>query len=165
MNRHLIILSACLLSCWWGAWGQTIRPADFRARLADPSGGTRVTVRMSPELGMILDRPQSLDDQLVEGYRVYIYNENHQNAMAEAQQTLARFRSLFPDIPTEIIKRRDSPYWKVAVGNCLSHDEVMMVFGRVKDAFGSAYTTAAERLPLRNFLTPQQPSAPDDLPE
>ena len=166
MKRHIVILSALLLG-GGAAVGQTVYPADFRAGLADPADdGSRVTVEMSAELGAILDRGGSLDGQQVEGYRVYIYNENHQNAGAEARQTLVRFRNLFPDIPAEIIKRRDSPYWKVAVGNSLSRDEQMMILGRVKSAFGSAYTPAAEMLPLRNFLpAPVLPSDPGESPE
>ncbi len=158
MKRHIVILSVLLLPVGGAAVGQTIYPADFRATLADPAGGgSRVTVEMSAELGAMLDRPNPVEGRQIEGYRVYIYNENHQNAGTEAQQTLAQFHTLFPDIPAEIIKRRDSPYWKVAVGNGLSRDEVMMIFGRVKGAFGSAYTPAPEMLPLRNFLPPPPP--------
>lgn len=161
-TRIFILLSLLLL--WGGAvYGQAIYPADFRASLAAPANGSRVTVTMSPELSSILDRPQTLDGKEVEVYRVYIYNENHQNAGTEAQQTLTRFQTLFPDIPAEIIKRQDS-YWKVAVGNCLSKDERMMVFGRVKGAFGSAYTTAPELLPLKNFLT-SETIAPAETPD
>lgn len=155
MKIRIATLLFALLLCGGAAHSQTVRPADFRASLADPVNGSRVTVTMSPQLSAMLDRPQTLDGKEVAGYRVYIYNENHQNAGAEARQTESRFRSLFPDIPVEIIKRRDDSYWKVAVGNCLSKDEQMMIFGRVKGTFGSAYTFALEPLPLRNFLTPQ----------
>lgn len=157
MKRFIVIWSAFLLSGVGTVVGQTIHPADFRAALADDSvDGTQVTVEMSPELHSVLDRPQSLNERKVEGFRVNIYNENHQNAGLEARTTLARFQTLFPDIPAEIIKRADSPYWKVTVGNSLSRDEQMMILGRIKEAFPLAFPASAEMLPLRNFL--QEPS-------
>jgi hypothetical protein len=155
MNRRFIYLTLFTLILCTLAEAQTVRPGDFTAALAQPDSvnGSRVTVTIDPALSNVLNRPQTLEGKEVEGYRVYIYNENYQQAGAEAQQILTRFRELFPDIPAEIIKRRDSSWWKVAVGNCLSRDELMMVYGRVKGAFASAFTTpAAEPLPLKNFL-------------
>ncbi len=148
MKKHIGILTLFLILTAAAAHGQALREELARAG----EDGARVRVEMSSSLSVLLDRVQPIEGQQVEGYRVYIYNENHQRAGTEARQTLARFQGLFPDIPAEIIKRRDSPYWKVAVGGSLSRDEVMMVFGRIKSAFPGAYTPAAELLPLSGFL-------------
>ena len=149
--RYLLLLSISLLGSA-ALWGQSIRPQELLSNLAAPGvSGARVNVDLNGDLATVLNRPRSLNGQTVEGYRVYIFNDNGQFARNQAQQTRDRFKSLFPDIPAEIIYN-PPPYYKVAVGYCLSKDEVVMIFGRVKGAFPSAFIPNKEPLELRKFL-------------
>lgn len=152
MKKLFTILSLMLLS--GGAFAQTARPQEFLAALASPDAisRARVTVDQEPHLASILNRPRSIDGKMVEGYRVYIFLDNSQAARAKGQTTMAQFKTAFPDIPAEI--SYENPYWKVAVGNCLTKDEAMIIFGRVKGQFTSAYIRK-EELPLKNFLKTQ----------
>jgi len=149
MRRFLAILGVSTLLAIASAYAQTARPQDLLNELNTPASGARVTVAMSPELSTVLNRPRSMEGETVDAYRVYIYNDNSQNARSAAQQTRSRFQGAFPDVPSEI--SYENPYWKVAVGNCLTKDEAMIVFGRVKGTFPSAFVRM-ERLPLKNFL-------------
>lgn len=133
------------------AAAQTARPQELVSALStpDPISRAAVTVKQHGDLASILNRARTIDGKMVDGYRVYIFLDNSQNAREKGQQAMSRFRGAFPDIPSEI--SYENPYWKVAVGNCLTKDEAMIVFGRVKGQFGSAFIRQ-ENLPLKNFL-------------
>lgn len=133
------------------AMAQTARPQELLSALSapDPISRAQVMVKQSGDLASILNRARTIDGKMVDGFRVYIFLDNSQNAREKGQQAMSRFRGAFPDIPSEI--SYENPYWKVAVGNCLTKDEAMIVFGRVKGQFGSAFIRQ-ENLPLKNFL-------------
>ena len=159
--RYLFLLSILLFGTGV-VTAQTARPQELLADLAAPGlSAARVGVELTGSLAGVLNRPRSLAGQTVEGYRVYIFNDNSQFARNGAHQTRDRFKSLFPDIPAEIIYN-PPPYYKVAVGYCLSKDEVVMIFGRVKGAFPGAFIPNKEPLELSKFLesdTPPQTGA------
>jgi hypothetical protein len=131
---------------------QTIRPERFLRNLSepDPRNGSRVTVALSAELDRRLNREVSLDNKMVEGYRIYLFRDNSQYGREKAREVLARFREAFPDITGDTLLYQ-SPDWKVVIGNCLTRDEAVIVFGRVKGLFEQA-VIRQERIPLRNFL-------------
>ncbi|MCD8186771.1 MAG: hypothetical protein LUD68_10150 [Rikenellaceae bacterium] len=149
MKPLFLLLWVC---CTTGAaLSQTIYPQELLTRLAqpDPLTGAQVVVRQNGELAGVLNRARSLEGIEVDAYRVYIFLDNTQNARSKGQQTLSQFQRSFPDIPAEI--SYENPYWKVAVGNCLSKDEAMIVFGRVKGQFPSAFVRT-EKMPLKNLF-------------
>ena len=133
-------------------------PKDFKEALAvpDPETGSRVIVRESADISSFLNKPTN-GHKKIRGYRVRIFFDNSQQARANAQATLARFKESFPDIPADMIY--ENPYFKVAVGNCLTMDEAMIVWGRVKDQFPQA-VPAREDLPLEKLIEgPAEPAS------
>jgi hypothetical protein len=73
----------------------------------------------------------------INGYRVRIFFDNKQNARVESERTLRRFVHMFPDILA--YRTYTNPYFKVTVGDCRTKSEAMILLGRVKKAFPSAF--------------------------
>lgn len=162
MKKAVLFLVLLLLSATGTVFAQIIHPQEFVSELSTPVNGAKVNVNASASLSGMLNRPKSIDGKMVEGYRVYIFLDNSQNAREKGQQSMSKFRAAFPDIPVEI--SYENPYWKVSAGNCLSKDEAMIVFGRVKSQFTSAYIRK-ENLPMKNFLHQQMVSHDEDSEE
>lgn len=51
---------------------------------------------------------------------------------------MARFREIYPDIPA-YMDYDNIPYFKVTVGNCLTMEEAIILWGRIRDAFDRAF--------------------------
>lgn len=71
------------------------------------------------------------------GYRVRIFFDNKQNARNESEQTLKRFKGLYPDVKAYRIYA--NPYFKVTVGDFRTKSEAMDLLARIKGAFPSAF--------------------------
>ena len=155
-----------LLGCGSVAFAQTVRPAEFISRLeaTDPATGGRVAIDMDGRLNGILNREQSLDGKMVRGYRIYIFMDNSQYGREKAREVINRFRNAFPDIPGDTLIYQ-IPDWKVAVGNCQTKDEAVIILGRVKGMFESA-VIREENIPLRNFMArPRVALKPEETEE
>ncbi len=85
----------------------------------------------------------------VNGYRVGIFFDNGQNARNNAQAAKTKFKESFPY--EEVYMQYESPYYKVSVGNCLTEEEAIMLFERVKGVFPNAYLMR-EMLKLSSFV-------------
>ena len=71
------------------------------------------------------------------GYRVRIFFDNKQNARAESETTLKKFKGLYPEVTAYRIYA--NPYFKVTVGDFRTKSEAMNLLGRIKGAFPSAF--------------------------
>ena len=71
------------------------------------------------------------------GYRVRIFFDNKQTARTESEKTLKKFEQMFPDILA--YRTYTNPYFKVTVGDCRTKSEAMVLLGRVKKDFPSAF--------------------------
>ncbi|MFI3331995.1 MAG: hypothetical protein SNI51_06110 [Rikenellaceae bacterium] len=89
----------------------------------------------------------------VNGYRVGIFFDNGQNARSNALEARSKFKENFPGEPIYMLY--ESPYYKVSVGNCLTEEEAIILFERVKGVFPNAYVMR-EMLKLNSFI--QQPN-------
>ena len=94
----------------------------------------------------------------VRGYRVRIYFDNVQHARSQAESVMARFQEIYPDIPA-YMDYDNIPYFKVTVGNCLTMEEAIILWGKIRDAFDRAFIVP-ESMPLELFG--QQPVARTD---
>ncbi len=77
------------------------------------------------------------EDRTMSGYRVRIFFDNKQSARNESEETLKRFKNLFPDIMAYRIYA--NPYFKVTVGDFRTKSEAMALLARIKGAFPSAF--------------------------
>jgi hypothetical protein len=71
------------------------------------------------------------------GYRVRIFFDNRQTARNESEQTVVKFREMYQDIA--VYRTYTNPYFKVTVGDCRTKSEAMVLLGRVKKDFPSAF--------------------------
>ncbi len=71
------------------------------------------------------------------GYRVRIFFDNRQTARNESENTLKRFKQLFPEVAAYRIYA--NPYFKVTVGDFRTKTEAMSLLTRIKGAFPSAF--------------------------
>lgn len=71
------------------------------------------------------------------GYRVRIFFDNRQTARNESENTLKRFKQLFPEVAAYRIYA--NPYFKVTVGDFRTKSEAMSLLTRIKGAFPSAF--------------------------
>lgn len=71
------------------------------------------------------------------GYRVRIFFDNRQSARHESEQTLIRFRAMYPDVA--VYRTYTNPYFKVTVGDCRTRSEAMKLLSRIKGNFSSAF--------------------------
>lgn len=73
----------------------------------------------------------------ISGYRIVIFMSNTQTARRDAVMAQDNFTALFPQEYSYLTY--ENPYFKVAVGNCTSHEEAMILLGRLRGTFPKAF--------------------------
>ena len=73
----------------------------------------------------------------ISGYRIVIFMSNTQTARRDAVMAQDNFAALFPQEQSYLTY--ENPYFKVAVGNCTSHEEAMILLGRLRGSFPKAF--------------------------
>ncbi len=99
------------------------------------------------------DRPTEIP-----GYRIRIFFDNGQNARSEALATQERFRSEFPGIPTFLVY--ENPSYIVTVGNCITIDEALMLWDRVRKSFSTAFLWRGS-IPVEELLREEPVPVPE----
>ncbi len=94
------------------------------------------------------------------GYRIGIFFDNSQEARSKATEAKNDFEKAFPTQPVYMVY--ESPYYKVSAGNCLTEEEAIMLFERVRRHFPNAYVMR-ERMKVSDFVDSENASlAPID---
>ncbi len=125
------------------------------SRLAQPTEATNsqvgsVEVRQSSSAEQALERIGSKrTSKSVMGYRVGIFFDNGQNARSKATEARTLFRSRFASVPVYMVY--ESPYYKVSAGDCLTEEEAIILFERIRPLFPNAYVMR-EKMELRDFI-------------
>lgn len=133
-----------------GASAQSLAAFKDRLSLLDSVYTSRVTVtEHGPAASAVrsIDASTAIRDK-VHGYRVVIFSDNSQNAREGAMDAQKRFEEACPDIPTYL--EYDIPTFKVAVGNCLTREEAIILQNRIIGLFPTAFFTNKE-IPLSLF--------------
>ncbi len=100
--------------------------------------GAEVIINQSPLVsGSINSQIAANGQRTMSGYRVRIFFDNKQSARNESEATLAKFKSIFPDVMAYRIYV--NPYFKVTVGDFRTKSEAMALLSRIKGAFPSAF--------------------------
>ena len=73
----------------------------------------------------------------VNGYRIVIFMSNAQSARRDAVTAQENFAQLFPQEQSYL--SYENPYFKVAVGNCTTQEEAMILLGRLRGTFPKAF--------------------------
>lgn len=135
MKRKFWIALLPLCGCFCvEAGAQSLSALKSELSTPDPSYGSRVEVE---EHDGAASAVRSMEGrrapEKVRGYRVRIYFDNVQHARSQAESVMARFREIYPDIPA-YMDYDNIPYFKVTVGNCLTMEEAIILWGRIRDA-------------------------------
>ncbi|MFI3281462.1 MAG: hypothetical protein R3Y44_05775 [Rikenellaceae bacterium] len=95
------------------------------------------------------------------GYRIGIFFDNGQDARSKATEAKKAFEDSFPTQPVYMVY--ESPYYKVSAGNCLTEEEAIMLFERVRKVFPSAYVMR-EKMKITDFVNDNS-ALPTDEPQ
>lgn len=92
---------------------------------------------------------EKVSEQTIAGYRIRIFFSNNQNARHDALAVQEKFRGQFPDISTYVVY--ETPSFLVTVGNCLNVDEALILLGKVRKRYPSAFMVRSD-IPITEFL-------------
>ena len=147
-----------LLSIIFAATATAQDIPSFRRKLAEPvridSLRTEYNTVRIDECGDAADivaRSEHSRRKSVNGYRIVIFMSNAQTARTEALAARESFEAMYPDERSYVTY--ENPYFKVAVGNCISQEEAIILMERIRNSFPKAFlmreTIPASELVLR----------------
>ena len=85
----------------------------------------------------IIGKNLKAEPKAINGYRIVIFMSNAQSARRDAVAAQENFAQLFPQEHSYL--SYENPYFKVAVGNCTSQEEAMILLGRLRSTFPKAF--------------------------
>lgn len=145
MNKHLILLSICLLFIINTAYSQK-STKDIISNINTPMGGQgRVKVLQDETIDSYLALPQSdsdkvniirLSDERMNGFKIQVFTGNDQSrSRAKAEERQAQLRQEFPQHQAEVTY--NSPSWRLRVGNFITRADAEIELAKLKKAFPS----------------------------
>ncbi|MDR2936015.1 MAG: hypothetical protein LBU80_01555 [Rikenellaceae bacterium] len=161
MKKHILTVAFATLCLGFGSMlsAQTSSPTAFKTMLAQPAAdGSRISISEADDIRVQVNR-MPVGKSTIQGYRVRIFVDNNQNARSNAQAIQRRFSEAFPGIPVYLVY--EAPNYKVTVGNCLTSDEAVMLWGRVRESFERAFVVR-EEVPLTALAEAPLPALPAD---
>ena len=96
-----------------------------------------VTITEQGDAATIVSGNLTVAPKAVNGYRIVIFMSNTQTARRDAVATQENFAQLFPQEQSYLTY--ENPYFKVAVGNCTTQEEAMILLGRLRRTFPKAF--------------------------
>ena len=119
-------------------------PFEIKSHLANPVRidsltviNETVEVREVGDAATIVEQNLRQEPKAVNGYRIVIFMSNSQTARRDAVTAQENFTTLFPNEQSYL--SYENPYFKVAVGNCTSQDEAIILLGRLRHTFPKAF--------------------------
>jgi hypothetical protein len=85
----------------------------------------------------IVEKNLEVASRAINGYRIVIFMSNAQTARRDAVATQENFAQLFPQEQSYLTY--ENPYFKVAVGNCTTQEEAIILLGRLRGTFPKAF--------------------------
>ncbi|MDD3108219.1 MAG: hypothetical protein PHV49_03300 [Alistipes sp.] len=135
----------------------------LKQRLQQPSSGEgKVTIVEHGTAASAVNAVPGSSEGKVRGYRVRIFFDNSQSARSAAQVAERKFQELYPGIATYLVY--DNPYFKVTVGNCLTSEEAIVLWGKIKTHFDRAFVVR-EEIPLSLFSNESNSVQPTEIKE
>lgn len=124
---------------------QDITPRkNIKERLAAPAQRDSLTivnetvqVTEQGDAATIASNNLQVAQKAVNGYRIVIFMSNSQSARRDAVAAQENFSLLFPQEQSYL--SYENPYFKVAVGNCTSQEEAIILLGRLRSSFPKAF--------------------------
>ena len=133
-----VVLSVAMSVVSINAMGQQL--GNFEERLAEPDSlsGARsnVAIHFSAEEAMNKYNSQTSPKESYQGYRIRIFASNSQTARTDAEAAIELFEQNFK-VP--VYFAYENPYFLVTCGNCLSHEEAIILLSKVRKLFPKAF--------------------------
>lgn len=169
MKRMTRLFGLLLIGLGIGTTARAQEIRSFTEALSRPDSVSSATVKVTPYGSAVkaLDQyDRSGKPASVPGYRIRIFFDNGQHARREAIETQERFRREFPGIQTYL--GYETPSYMVTVGNCVTMDEALMLWNRVRHSFQTAFLwrgkiPVSEILRVEEILPEEQPTPADSL--
>ena len=135
---------------------QTITPqaevaprTNIKEQLASPAQRDSLTIvnetvqiTEQGDAARIVSNNLEVAQKAVNGYRIVIFMSNSQTARRDAVAAQENITALFPQEPSYLTY--ENPYFKVAVGNCTSQEEAIILLGRLRGTFPKAFIMREE---------------------
>ncbi len=132
---------------------------SFTERLAEPDtlSGARAQARIHSGAEEAIGKynAQTSPKESYQGYRIRIFASHTQSARTDAEAAIALFREHY-NVP--VYFAYENPYFLVTCGNCLTHDEAIMLLSKVRIHFPKAFVVTCE-IPAKELLQKPQPKA------
>ncbi len=121
-------------------------------------------IEADPSAAAALERIERYEKPTeVKGYRVGIFFDNGQDARTKATEARDLFLNNFASQKVYMVY--ESPYYKVSAGDCLTEEEAIMLFERIRQVFPDAYVMR-ENMKITDFIEiPQSPENPESPTE
>lgn len=123
---------------------ETTPRKNIKERLASPAQRDSLTVINQTvqivekgDAAAIVEKNLKAAPKAVNGYRIVIFMSNAQSARRDAVAAQENFTAIFPHEQTYLTY--ENPYFKVAVGNCTTQEEAMILLGRLRGTFPKAF--------------------------
>lgn len=142
MYKRLSLL--LLLAVFGITAGKAQNIENFKQHLASPvqvdslttiTNTVRVTEHGDTATFIVQERSDT--PKAVNGFRVMIFMSNSQSARNDALAARETFDTTFPEERSYVTY--ENPYFKVAVGNCTTQEEALILLERVKRLFPKAF--------------------------
>ena len=128
---------------------------EIKERLALPAQRDSLTiisetVQISEQgdAAQIVEQNLKVAPKAVNGYRIVIFMSNTQTARRDALAAQENFALLFPQEQSYLTY--ENPYFKVAIGNCTSQEEAIILLGRLRGTFPKAFIMR-ENIEIKEF--------------
>ncbi len=116
----------------------------FRRRLAEPvrldslrTEYNTVRIEECGDAANIIAQSEHSRRKSVNGYRIVIFMGNSQTARSEALAARDSFEKMYPDERSYVTY--ENPYFKVAIGNCTSQEEAIILMEHLRPSFPKAF--------------------------
>lgn len=159
--KHLVYIIMVLWACSVAneVYAQQ-EPDSFLQQLAEPDSlsGARSQVRIhfGAEEAINKYNAQTTPKESYQGYRIRIFASNSQTARTDAEKAIELFEEHYA-VP--VYFAYENPYFIVTCGNCISHEEAIMLLSKVKIHFPKAFIVATE-IPAELLSRKPQPPRP-----
>ena len=146
--KYLISILALILA--FSASAQEITPQEnaprknIKEQLTSPAQRDSLTIinetvhiNEQGDAATIVNKNLNVAPKAVNGYRIVIFMSNSQSARRDAVATQENATLLFPQERSYLTY--ENPYFKVAVGNCTTQEEAIILLGRLRGKFPKAF--------------------------
>lgn len=141
----LALLATITVSAQNVAPQQEVAPRkNIKEQLASPAQRDSLTIvnetvqiTEQGDAATIVKNNLEVAPKAINGYRIVIFMSNSQTARRDAVSAQENITALFPQEPSYLTY--ENPYFKVAVGNCTSQEEAIILLGRLRGTFPKAF--------------------------